>query len=66
MRKFRLNIDKLAVESFPTAEVQAERGTVDAHASGPMGCSARTLCGLATCVNVATCDYSICRPCPTV
>lgn len=66
MRKFRLDIDRLTVESFPTAQAAMERGTVDAHASGPAGCSARTLCDVASCVVAATCDYSICRPCPTV
>lgn len=66
MRKIKLQLDTLAVESFAIAADAVRPGTVDAHASGPMGCSADTLCGLATCLGVATCDYSICRVCPTV
>jgi hypothetical protein len=64
MRKIKLNVEALAVESFATDEAAAERGTVDAH-SGPAGCSAQTLCAIATCIKLATCDYSICRVCPT-
>jgi hypothetical protein len=65
MRKIKLEIEALAVESFPISAEALQPGTVDAHASGPMGCSAATACGLVTCVKIATCDYSICRVCPT-
>ena len=34
MRKFRLNIDELAVESFGVANEKAEPGTVKGHAAG--------------------------------
>jgi hypothetical protein len=33
MRKIRLDIDELAVESFNTAEEQADAGTVNGHAA---------------------------------
>jgi hypothetical protein len=66
MRKIKLELDALAVESFPIDSEVPQPGTVNAHASGPMGCSADTLCGLATCLAVATCDYTLCRVCPTV
>ncbi len=66
MRKIKLSVETLAVESFAIETEAPERGTVDAFASSPIGCSAATLCAVATCVKVATCDYSICRVCPTV
>ena len=65
MRKIKLDVDALAVESFETGGETMRQGTVDAHESGPMGCSAATLCGVNTCVKIATCDYTLCRVCPT-
>lgn len=65
MRKIRLELDTLAVESFAIDSEPPRHGTVDAYASGPIGCSAATLCGVATCVKIATCDYTLCRVCPT-
>lgn len=39
MRKVKLNVEKLRVESFPTSEAPENRGTVVAHASRPAdGC----------------------------
>jgi hypothetical protein len=64
MRKIKLVVETLAVESFAVDADAGELGTVNAHASGPMGCSADTLCGVRTCLGV-TCDYTLCRPCPT-
>lgn len=55
MRKLRLDLDDLAVDSFDTRpEPKEGRGTVLAHESGMVGC-----------VNYATyeyasCDYSAC------
>jgi len=66
MRKIKLNVETLAVESFAIEAEAPQRGTVDAHLSSPIGCSAATLCAVATCVKLATCDYTICRVCPTV
>lgn len=67
MRKIRLQVETLAVESFAIESEAPQRGTVNAHdASSPIGCSAATLCGVNTCVKIATCDYTLCRVCPTV
>ena len=61
MRKIRLEIDSLAVESFPIAEVEARSiGTVRAHAVDPIptlhtgyhgcyGCPATLLSCAGTC-----------------
>jgi hypothetical protein len=35
MRKLRLNLEHLAVESFPTDNAANDRGTVAAHAATP-------------------------------
>jgi hypothetical protein len=66
MRKMKLQLDALSVESFAIDAEAPPRGTVDAYASSPIGCSAATLCGVNTCVKIATCDYTLCRVCPTV
>ena len=39
MRKRRLEIDRLAVESFDTAAAPAPRGTVKAHAASEFPCT---------------------------
>lgn len=62
MRKIKLDVEKLAVESFAVDASLHERKTVEGYASGPMGCSADTVCGVRTCLDV-TCDYTVCRPC---
>lgn len=55
MKKLRLNADELRVESFPTADVLEEGGTVNAHIGtlAPPSCPAPicrtyddTVCGL--------------------
>lgn len=35
MKKLRLDLDRLAVDSFPTAAVAQDRGTVAAHEATP-------------------------------
>ena len=59
MRKIRLEIETLSVESFiPAADSPAARGTVDAHAVGTRNCTtAMTLCE-------TNCDCSF--NCPSV
>jgi hypothetical protein len=56
MKKLRLHVEELKVESFPTAPAAGERGTVRAHAeagtllppSCPVACETYddTVCGL--------------------
>ena len=71
MKKLRLEAEKVAVESFPTADAQGEggRGTVHAEA----GCTYQATClcpsayyycgdGYQT---IYSCDYSKNEPCPT-
>ena len=65
MRKIRLDVETLAVESFAMEAEAGALGSVNAHASGPAGCSAATLCGVVTCLKVTCNDYTLCRPCPT-
>jgi hypothetical protein len=44
MRRLKLNVDALVVESFQTAPVGLPRGTVRAH-----GAATAQTCGIATC-----------------
>lgn len=72
MAKFTLQVDDLAVESFPTADVATDRGTVLAAASGiecpdtrydPACCSTHeTACENATCVVMSQCCQSVESP----
>jgi hypothetical protein len=55
MKKIRLNLDRIAVESFQTANVPAEAGTVEAHLRSRPG---DTFCGDCT---LNSCD-EICQP----
>lgn len=48
MRKLRLDLDHLAVESFPTATGADARGTVAAYASAP-GCTLQPSFGNTAC-----------------
>ena len=55
MRKIRLDLDALEVESFPTADGDGERGTVLAQQS-IFQCSVADTCfGNPTCLGHATC-----------
>lgn len=62
MKKIRLDVDALRVESFGTAKEEAPRGTVHAHTGGCAGWSAGpTGCGEWTCLNYGSCDpYAEC------
>ena len=42
MKKIRLNLDRISVESFQTANVPAKTGTVEAHFRSRVG---DTFCG---------------------
>ena len=65
MRKIRLDVETLAVDSFAMEAGESAQGSVNAYDSGPAGCSADTLCGLATCLKVTCNNSTLCRPCPT-
>ena len=54
MKSLRLEMDRLRVESFATAEVPAGRGAVGAHAaaSGHPDCTNVYLCTLGSCLPV--------------
>ncbi|HEU4883910.1 MAG TPA: hypothetical protein VFT45_16745 [Longimicrobium sp.] len=49
MKKLRLDLDHLAVESFPTARGAEERGTVAAHAASLPGCTLQPSFGNTAC-----------------
>lgn len=53
MKKLRLELDSLAVDSFPTSERKEERGTVRAHTDIYTGC-----CSFDTCI--FQCDTMYC------
>lgn len=69
MRKLRLELDALRVESFETAAAGKEPGTVHAHAP-PTRRSCDESCG-GTCPDDGTCMetciscFGSCEPCPT-
>ena len=52
MKKLRLNLDQLAVDSFDTSAAAAEKGTVFGEQ-----CTCQTQC---TCPGCPTCDFSAC------
>ncbi|HET7229864.1 MAG TPA: pinensin family lanthipeptide [Longimicrobium sp.] len=68
MRKLKLQLDSLEVESFSTDEVKEEIGTVHAHVSlactnAPNGttCNGNATCdGAYTCDGEYTCNYKSC------
>lgn len=64
MKKIRLDVDALRVESFPTANGDADaRGTVRGHTGADCG-SARSFCdtgcGGVTCLEYGSCDIAEC------
>jgi hypothetical protein len=69
MRKLKLELDRLEVESFDTASTQKRKGTV----IGEELCTCNTYCGQATCPGCPTCDNTCaytcddatCPACPT-
>lgn len=70
MRKFRLNVEELEVESFGTAEKKGERGTVHGASGGPQStevwCTGGECTGLCTQVTqpVVICNTNAQEVCP--
>ena len=54
MRKIRLDLDKLSVETYETSSAETERGTVQGHWSQLGTCSPR----VATCQVNGTCQWT--------
>jgi hypothetical protein len=59
MKKIRLNLDRIEVESFQTASIPAETGTVEAHLRSIPG---DTWCG-EECQSQWFSCYGTCRNC---
>lgn len=57
MKKIRLNLDRLEVDSFPTASISAETGTVEAHFRSRAG---DTLCGSGCYSLMMVCNTDAC------
>ena len=68
MQKIKLNLESLAVESFQTAAVENEQGTVLAHArtNGNNCASAIDACPTGFCAPTQTCDTYDAQLCPSV
>jgi hypothetical protein len=49
MKKIRLDLDAIEVESFPTAAATEQRGTVDGHFRSRIGDTWCVTCGEYTC-----------------
>lgn len=60
MKKIRLNLDAIAVESFPTAAVSDEQGTVEGNMASRVGDTWCVTCGEATCFGEDTCSVEYC------
>jgi hypothetical protein len=61
MRKLTLDMETLAVDSFPTAEIDPVlQGTVDAHAATLRGCGT----GVASCYTSCRADLRDACTCP--
>ncbi len=60
MRKTKLALDDLAVESFVAADEEAQRGTVRAHGSGPYTDECDS-CGVNTGCGGGGCDSQYCQ-----
>ncbi|MDB4950865.1 MAG: hypothetical protein JWM27_3514 [Gemmatimonadetes bacterium] len=60
MRKLRLDLDALSVDSFETAAAEPERGTVHAHLSRDGVCSTYF------CTDEESCAYTGCGDCTLV
>jgi hypothetical protein len=59
MKKIHLNLDDIAVESFPTAEASDEEGTVEGNMASRVGDTWCITCGEYTCWDY-TCDEEFC------
>ncbi len=66
MKKLRLELDELQVESFTIDRGEDERGTVEGHISARCSAGDRTCNGGDTCVNGNTCggEVSCAGSCP--
>jgi hypothetical protein len=69
MRKLKLEVENLEVESFETALAPSEKGTVEAYATGFLGTDPCYTCGDTTCIgthdgDVCTYNYTCgdCQP----
>lgn len=49
MKKIRLNLDAVEVESFPTAKAPEQKGTVDGHLRSRIGDTWCQTCGEDSC-----------------
>lgn len=61
MRKLKLNVGELAVETFDTAAVPATRGTVEGREQFTYFCGTDECTG----PNGTSCDWSRCNTCNT-
>lgn len=64
MKKIRLDLDAVDVESFPTAETSGVKGTVDGHLRSRIGDTWCITCGEDTCfcpTEYETCYCAIAR-----
>jgi len=65
MRKLKLDVQNLEIESFDTAPAPTEKGTVEAYATGFLGTDPCYTCGDTTCIgthNGDVCTYNLtCR-----
>lgn len=59
MKKIRLELDSVEVESFPVAEVPEETGTVEANMASRAGDTWCVTCGEHTCWDF-TCEPEYC------
>lgn len=67
MKKLRLDLEELAVESFDTDRADEQKGTVEAHAkytvycqTDELGCSGWDSCGYTWCSCEMTCNQIDC------
>lgn len=60
MKKIRLNLDNIAVESFPTAAAPEAEGTVEGNMASRVGDTWCVTCGEPTCFGEWTCDPNYC------
>ena len=66
MKKLRLEIEKIAVESFETDSAEAgQRGTIHGHATLRCSQDPNRTCYEETCQDVYTCGFLSCGACGT-
>jgi hypothetical protein len=59
MKKLKLDLSELRVESFESSAQPGQRGTVQGHVSDGSGCYYTACAGPATCLANHTCDGAI-------